>query len=423
MLIILRKPFIELKKVYQDYPRLFWTVVGIGFIDSVGGTMLFPFFALYITQKFNVGMTVAGLLLGVFSLFGMLGGMLGGALTDRFGRKHLIIFGLVFSALTTLLLGLVNDIRLLYPLAAGIGMIGSLSGPAHNAMIADILPEEKRQEGFGILRVMGNLAWIIGPSIGGLLAKHNYFILFVIDSVLSCLVALLVFRILPETRPEVHIMEASRQESLWKTVKGYQTVLRDFVFMAFIGTSIMMLMVYQQAYGPLSVYLRDVHQIDPQGYGFLMTSSAITVVLFQVWISRKLRGRPPFIMMAFGTMFFMVGFTMFGLVAWYPLFVTAIVVITIGEMIVMPISQGLVANFSPESMRGRYMAIFNLSWAIPSTVGPGVAGYILDNFDPNLLWYIGGAICAISALGFWVLHLRLGKQGRFIPKPVTADSG
>ena len=165
-----------LQKIYADYPKLFWIVVGTSFIDGVGGTMLFPFFSLYITQKFNVGMTQAGIILGMFSLFGMLGGMIGGALTDRFGRRKLILFGLVFSALTTLLFGLVTDIDVMYPIAVVVGFIGGLSGPAHNAMIADILPEEKRQEGFGILRVVGNLAWIVGPTIGGLIAKNNFFL-------------------------------------------------------------------------------------------------------------------------------------------------------------------------------------------------------------------------------------------------------
>ena len=393
-------------------------MVGVSFIDGIGGTLLFPFFALYITQKFNVGMTEAGIVLGMFSLFGMFGGMVGGALTDRFGRKQLILFGLVFSALSTLSFGLVTDIRFMYPLAVVVGVIGSLSGPAHNAMIADILPEEKRQEGFGILRVVGNFAWIIGPSIGGLVAKYNFFYLFVIDSILSCVVAVIVYRLLPETKPEVHAAEAHKQESLWETVKGYRLVLRDFAFMSFIVASVLMLLVYQQAYGSLSVFLRDVHQVDPQGYGFLMTASAITVVLFQFWVSRKLRNRAPFLMMAFGTLFYMVGFSMFGLVSAYPLFVTAIVVITIGEMIVVPVSQGLAANFAPEEMRGRYMAVFGLSWAVPQTIGPGAAGYILDNFNPNLLWYVGGILCAVSALGYWVLHLRLGKRERFAPRPV-----
>ena len=149
------------KKIYKEFPRKFWLVVGVSFIDHVGGTMLFPFFSLYITQHFNVGMTQAGIVLGIFSIAGLVGQMIGGALTDKFGRRKLIIGGLVFSALSTLLLGFVNSFSVLIPLAVGIGLLSDIAGPAHGAMIADILPEEKRQEGFGVLRVVGNLAWII----------------------------------------------------------------------------------------------------------------------------------------------------------------------------------------------------------------------------------------------------------------------
>jgi len=148
-------------------------VVVVRFVDGIGGTLLFPFFALYITQKFGVGMTQAGILLGMSSRFGLVGSMAGGALTDKFGRKQLILFGLVFSALSTLSFGFVSKIS--------------------------ILPENQRQEGFGILRAVGNLSWIIGPTIGGFLANINFFYLSVIDSIISCHVAVIVFRAIPVT--------------------------------------------------------------------------------------------------------------------------------------------------------------------------------------------------------------------------------
>ena len=403
--------FTRLQKIYYEFPRLFWVVVGVRFVDGIGGTLLFPFFALYITQKFSVGMTEAGILLGMSSLFGLVGSMFGGALTDKFGRKQLILFGLIFSAISTLGFGMVNDIKVLWPLVIVVGLLSNVSHPAHEAMIADILPENKRQEGFGILRVVANYAWIIGPTIGGFLASINFFYLFVIDSVISCIVAAVIYRTIPETKPAPHAHEKS--ESFLKTVAGYRFVLRDSAFVSFIVANIIMLLVYQQMYGSLSVYLRDNHGINPQGYGFLMTTSAVTVVIFQFWLTRQIKHRPPFLMMAFGTVFYVIGFFLFGIVTTFVLFALNIVIITIGEMIVVPTSQALVAGFAPEAMRGRYMAIAGLSWAIPSTIGPGAAGYILDNYNPNLLWYIGGALCGLSVLAYYALHLRLGARSEF----------
>ncbi len=411
----------RLTKIYNEFPRKFWVVVGVSFIDRVGGTLLFPFFSLYITQKFNVGMTQAGMILGLFSIFGLFGGMIGGALTDRFGRRKIIIIGLVFSAVSTLTLGLVNQFATLIPLAVLIGLLSNFASPAHDAMIADLLSEKQRQEGFGILRVVGNMAWIIGPTIGGFVAKKSFLTLFIIDAVVSCFVALLFYLFMPETKPvrdEIH----EKAESILTTFRGYGTVLRDSAYMWFLVAGILMGLVYQQMYNSLSVYLRDNHGIEPSGYGFLLTVSAITVILFQFTTTRLIKHKPPFLMMALGTAFYVVGFSMFGWVSAYYMFALAIVVITIGEMIVVPTSQSLAANFAPEEMRGRYMAVFGLLWMIPATIGPGAAGYILDNYNPNLLWYIGGVLCMVSVLGYLLLHARLKSQARFAatePEPTV----
>ncbi|HSK66960.1 MAG TPA: MFS transporter, partial [Anaerolineales bacterium] len=139
----------SLKKTYNEYPSLFWIVVATLFIDAIGSTLLFPFFALYITEKFNVGMTQAGILLGMSSLFGLIGSVIGGALADRFGRRKLILFGLVFSALSSLSFGFAGVLSTLYFLIVIVGLLSRIANPAYDALLADILPEAKRQEGFG----------------------------------------------------------------------------------------------------------------------------------------------------------------------------------------------------------------------------------------------------------------------------------
>ncbi len=410
--------FKRLDQIYNDFPRKFWLVVLTSFIDVIGNTLLFPFFSLYITQKFGVGMTQAGIVLGSFSAFGLIGSMVGGALTDKFGRKSLILFGLVFSAVSTLSLGLVNEFAVLIPLSVVIGLFSNIAGPARQAMVADLLPENKRQEGFGILRVVANLSWIIGPTIGGFIASRSFFTLFILDALISCLVAVIFFFYISETKPT----STEEQESIFKAFAGYGIVLKDFSYLAFLFVSMLMGLVYQQLYNSLSVYLRDSHGIEPQGYGFLMSTSAITVILLQFTTTRLIKKRPAFLMMALGVFFYMIGFGMFGFVSAFWLFAAAVVIITIGEMVVMPTASALATNFAPEDMRGRYMAVFGLSWAIPATIGPSAAGLILDNYNPNLLWYVGAAICAVSVVSFYGLHLWLGKKERFNPPQPEAEA-
>lgn len=82
----------------------------------------------------------------------------------------------------------------------------------------------------------------------------------------------------------------------------------------------------------------------------------------------------------------------------------------------MPISQALASRFAPEQMRGRYMAFFGLSWAVPSTFAAWGAGLIMDNFDPRWVWYLSGIIASIGILGFVALHMKT--RTRFTPESV-----
>jgi MFS family permease len=410
----------RLRKIYAEFPPLFWIIVVTLFIDSIGSTLLFPFFALYITQKFGVGMTEAGVLLGMSSLFGLIGSVIGGALTDKLGRRQLILFGLVFSALSSLLFGLASDVKMLYFLVVIVGLLSRVSMPAHDAMLADILPEGKRQEAFGITRVVGNYAWIFGTALGGLIAARSFLALFVIDAVLSLTVAVILYRFLPETQPTVH-KEAKKGESFLNIITGYRLVLRDLAYMGFTVAGMIVLVVYQQQYGALAVYLRDVHQISSKSYGLILAMEGLEVVLFQIWISRAIRKYPPFLMMLLGALFFAVGFAMIGFVSGLEFFMLAAIIITIGEMIMFPTNKALAVNFAPPEMRGRYMAVYDLGWTIPATFGPAAAGLILDSYNPNLLWYIGGILCIVSAVSFYALHLGLGRQPRFIPASVDQE--
>lgn len=404
----------SIKKTYNGFPSLFWVIVFTSFIDSIGSTLLFPFFALYITEKFGVGMTQAGILIGMSSLAGIIGSTVGGALTDRFGRRKLILFGLVFSAISSLSFGLANDIKLLYFLVILVGLLSRVAAPAQDAMMADILPENKRQEGFGITRVVFNFSWIIGTAIGGLMAEKSFFALFLTDAILSGLVALILYFKLPETQP-AHHKEAKKNEPLQKTFADYRIVLRDAGYISFTVAGILSLLVYQQQYSSLPVYLRDTHNISPKYYGEMIALTGLEVVLLQFWISRKIRKFKPFLTMSVGVIFFMAGFTLIGLVHDLRMFYLTMIIITVGEMIVFPTNRVIATGFAPEDMRGRYMAIYDLGWTLPATIGPAVAGLILDHYNPNYLWYIGGAFCALSAFWYYILHLRLGAEPRFQP--------
>jgi MFS family permease len=401
------RPLERLRDIYNEYPRQFWTLVLGTFIDQVGGALMFPFFTLYVTRRFGASMTEVGVIFGLYSIASVVGSMLGGALTDRLGRKGMLMFGLIASALTSVMMGLVGSIELFFSSALVVGLLASAGGPAQQAMVADLLPEEQRAQGFGIRRVAVNLAVTIGPAIGGLLAARSYMILFIGDAVASLITAGIVALAIQETKPAQR--EGEPEQTVAQTFGGYWTVLRDGTFVLFLGACILMILVYMQMNSTLAVYLRDSHAVSEQGFGYILSLNAAMVVLFQFSITRWAARYRPLVMMAVGTLLYAVGFGMYGLVSAYSYFLVAMVIITIGEMMVSPTSQALVAQFAPEDMRGRYMAVFGFSWVIPMAVGPLLAGIIMDNGDPRWVWHAAGLVGLVAAGAFALLQRRIGR--------------
>jgi MFS family permease len=403
MSLFVRRSWTRVKGIYEDYPKPFWTLTFATFIDAVGGALIFPFLSLYITSRFQVGMTEVGILFGLYSAASIFGSGLGGALADRMGRKSMILSGLVISALSSLSIALVPSIEWFYLLVIFVGLFSNLGGPARQAMVADLLRPEKRTRGYSILRVIINLSVTIGPAIGGLLAAQSYLLLFLSDAGISILVAIFILRALPETRP-MEMEKTGEEESLFQTFKGYGRIFNDRFYLSFIFGGILLMLVYMQMNSTLPVYLRDVHQISEQGYGLILSLNAGMVVLFQFFVTRKVDHRPPMLMMALGTVFYVVGFSMYGFTSAYPLFLLAMVIITIGEMIVAPVGQSLVARMAPEDMRGRYMAIYGYTYTVASMMGPFLAGLVIDNYDPRILWYFAGIVGILAMMIFLLLY-------------------
>lgn len=394
--------FTKFKKGYKEYPNTFKVLVLATFIDRLGFFLMFPFFALYMTARFNVVPIQVGLLFTIFSAGNIIGGVIGGALADKYGRRAMTLVGLIASGVSSIFMGIVDDLNIFYILAAIMGLLGNIGGPARQAMVADLLPREKQAKGFGLLRVAVNLSATVGPILGGFIATQSYLFLFIADAVSSLITGIIVFFVIPETKPEKKEDEA--EETVMKSVIGYKEVLKDWRYMLFLSVSAITVIVYMQMNATLSLFLNDVYKFPLQSFGFLLSMNALMVVLLQFWITGKVSKYSPMKVMAVGTLFYMVGFGMYGFVSESYLFFIAMAIITIGEMIEMPVGQTTAAFFAPEDKRGRYMAMYGFHWAIPNLFAILLAGLVWDYIGPNWVWYLAGILSLFAAIGFWLLH-------------------
>ncbi len=414
--------FKKIKKAYNYYPTEYWVIILAVFIDLMGGYMLGPFFGYFVSAQFSVNFRDIGFMFTMFSSGAIFGGIFGGAIADKLGRKPVIIFGLVSSALSSLAMPWIQQLEWFYALAALSGLLGSVGGPARGALLTDILPVEKRVEGFGIFRIAFNISAFVGPIAGGFIftATGNYKALFIFDAVTSVITAIIVWVKIPETRPEAKlksnegIMESTtietdgtqstEKKSFGKTMRGYLQVLGDGKYMFYVFVVMLMSLVYMQLNSTLGVFLLNVHGFPANWFGYLISANAAFVIAFQWFISRTTRKFPPFIMVAAGVFLYAIGFGMYAFVNNWGMFFVAMIVITIGECLCAPHMQAMIGLFAPEDKRGRYMAIGSFSWIIPNLFGVVAAGSLMDAVNPRWLWVLIFGVGSLATIGFLILY-------------------
>jgi len=148
----------------------------------------------------------------------------------------------------------------------------------------------------------------------------------------------------------------------------------------------------------LPVYAKTNFGIPENLYGFIPATNALMVVFFQLPVTRLTKTRNPILMMGLGALFYAagVGAVYFGSGFWF--FWLCMVIITIGELILIPTVTTYIANIAPSHMRGRYMSLYNLAAGSATGLGPVIGGWVNDNIGPRSIW-VGGFVIGIISPG------------------------
>ncbi len=380
------------------YDRRLWTLFAVRMIVSLGFGAAMPFVSLYMYRELGLSMKLVGTIMLFSALISSAGRIIGGELADRIGRKPLIAVTMGVRTAFFLLMSCVIYIRASYVAVAlvflAIRFLGALMQPGISAMVADIVPQERRVEAFGILRIGGNAGWAAGPAIGGFLITISYWSLFLVTAAASLIGMALVLLFIEEPR---HRLAAERFE-----LSKVLDVGRDRKFLIFCGFSFLLFLVMGQFASTLSVFSTEFVGISDVQLGFLYTLNGIIIVLFQ-WPAALLGGRiGTRRALTLGAILFGAGYFTVGLAPSFYFLLGSMVLITLGEATFSPSATTAVANSATEGKMGRYMGFFGLAEALGWSAGPFVGGWLLDYLgkEPLALWGAIAAIAAVAAIGF-----------------------
>lgn len=254
------------------------------FIALLGQGMVIPILPDYLKQ-FNAAGSAAGYLVAAFGAAQFIFSPIGGRLSDKHGRKIMILSGLLFTVISDFIFAISHQLILLY-IARFIGGIGlGLMVPSVLAYVADITTKDTRAKGMGYLSAAMNLGMVLGPGIGGIIAQFGIRIPYFFASALGLVATLLTF-ILPETLPVERrsiSKPGEKHDGIGKQlVQSFHTPYFKYLLLILVIT--FGLVNYETVY---SLYVEQKYGFTSGNISILITLGAAIGIITQVWLIEK----------------------------------------------------------------------------------------------------------------------------------------
>lgn len=316
-----------------------------------------------------------------------------------------MIISLAGNGACYILLSYANSLTAFAILMGLRGVFQPLYQIGSDAMMADMVLPEKRAEGYSILRMSNNLGVAIGPAIGGFVTSASYTLAFFIAAG-----GLLTYSLLLVLKASETLKKDISQKNLHERFGGYDQVLKDKRFIGFNLIYAFCFITAAMIWVLLAVYAKHNYGIPERIYGFIPTTNAIMVVAFQFFITRKTKTRNPIYVMATGAVFYAAASIIIGFGNGFWMFWIAMIVMTLGELIMVPTATTFSANLAPADKRARYMSVHGMSHGISSAIGPLLGGTLNDSISPQAPWLAGGLISLLSGVLFIGLNRKTQKN-------------
>jgi MFS family permease len=233
-----------------------------------------------------------------------------------------------------------------------------------------------------------NAGFAFGPATAGLLAAYGYIWLFVGDAVTSALFGMIALLALPRV-----IQRSVNGGARWHEVVA--VVRRDKRFQQLLLANFAVSLVFMQLASTYGLFVTHLG-FSPATYGAVISLNGVLIVLCELPLTSFTRRFPARKVMALGYALIGGGFALNHFAHTVPALIACMVVFTLGEMLALPMASAYVANLAPPNMRGRYMGVNGMTWALALIAGPG-AGLKLLAVNPGAYWVVCGALGVFAA--------------------------
>ncbi|MEG5137418.1 MULTISPECIES: MDR family MFS transporter [unclassified Microcoleus] len=404
-------PKFQLSSWLPRLPTQVWILAAGRFLSQSGTGFTLFYAPIFFVDRVGLSATAVGIGLGIGSIAGIFGRVLGGSFCDSkfWGRRRTLLLATMIAAVASFVLAATNDFA---GLVAGNVLMGfgvGLYWPPTETMVADLTEGDRRQEAFALTRLADNLGLQVGIIFGGVLiaVTGNYRSLFIIDGISFIVLFAVVWSAISETYKPSAATDASP-----KNLKnGWMVALNDRTLLVYASVNILFTLYISQIQTTMPLYFSKFVPVGTSEMGFstgtitvLFAFSTFLTVALQMPIVKALRrfSHPKALMISallWGIGFIAIGLT--GMVATGNLFlaVLGLSFLSLATVAYTPFASALVVDLAPDSLRGVYLALNSQCWAIGYLIGPPLGGFALDQgkLGADNFW-LGLAVSVILAI-------------------------
>ncbi len=388
-------------------------IFSIVFIDLLGFGIVIPILPSYAQRGFGAGDLTVGLIIASFSAMQFIFTPLFGKISDRRGRRPLLILGLCFSAAGYILFGLVNSLLLLFVsrLLAG---IGGANISAAQAYIADVTPPEERAKGMGLVGAAFGLGFLFGPLIGGLLAPYGYHVPGFVAAGLSTAALCLTIFFLPE--PPADRKHAAQIRKIFLSADDFRSIARRPEIGRLIGLYFFIIFATANTYATFPIYGAKDFGMSDREIGYIFGIIGFFGALMQGGVIRHavkyMNEKRVFLI---GSIVTALGFLFLGLAPSVPLVYAAATIYSVGANTVMPVGLSLISQRTNPREQGSILGINQSLSSLARVLGPINGGFLFEHLGHRWPFYAGGIVMAVVSTLTMVHHAQ-SAAGR-VPSP------
>lgn len=386
-------------------PKAVWLLIIGMFINTTGNSFLWPLHTIYMHDYLGQSLTTAGLVLMLNAGTGVIGNLLGGFLFDRIGGYKSIVFGILLSILSLAALTVWHDWPEYVWLVAILGFSGGIIFPSMYAMVGNVWPEGGRKA-FNAIYLAQNLGVAIGPALAGVVADHN------INNIFGAnLLAYVFFFVIARQFYGNMSNVSNHQASILGEEKKIKQMAPFYAMMIVTFGYMLTWIIYVQWTSTISTYVLDLG-ITLKQYSLLWTVNGILILVAQPIIKPIINRLEHKIktQMILGLVIFMISFIVVAFAKDYTMFVTAMVILTFGEMFVWPAVPTLASQLAPKGREGFYQGIVNSMATVGRMIGPLIGGVLVEAHGTPAMILILASLIFVSIITSLLYDIPLKKE-------------